>query len=183
LLVLNSFSLNDLYHSQKPFSIAIGEKSGLVVAHTHDLVVDIYDTGLRRVMRVDWQAEWFKAPSPEVPLPSDGVFDVPPDSRTLTSWQDAEGLLWLAAMVPSEQWKPGPTPSQVGRSGGVTQAMVDRPRFDTIVEVIDLALRRVLARQRYESINATFVDGYVLVAREAGDLTQRLAVSRLRLTR
>jgi hypothetical protein len=28
-LVLNSFSLNDLYHSQKPFSIAIGEKSGL----------------------------------------------------------------------------------------------------------------------------------------------------------
>jgi hypothetical protein len=29
LLVLNSFSLNDLYHSQKPFSIAIGEKSGL----------------------------------------------------------------------------------------------------------------------------------------------------------
>jgi hypothetical protein len=164
-------------------SLSVSPSGHLVVAHTHECVIDIYDGDLRRILRVGRQAEWFKPPSPNSPLPSDGVFNVPPDSRLLTSWQDAEGLLWLVGLTPSERWKPGPSPTEAGSSGGVTQALEDRPRFDTIVEVIDVALGRVLARQRWESIDATFVDGYVLTAREAGDLTRRLVVSRLRLER
>ena len=80
----------------------------------------------------------------------------------VTMWEDAQGLLWLLMWMPSPSWEAGP-PMARGRQMNpeARTTLSNRPRAETIIEVVDLERRRVLARSRLEhSPGFAFGGGY-----------------------
>ncbi len=162
-------------------SLSLGQKTGqLVVAHPNEFVIDLYDAKLQRVNRLERVAAWFEAPSPENPERSDGSSDVPPTSRVLTAWEDVTGLIWIVALVRSPEWQPRTL--RPGERLAPDSPLAARPRYETVIEVIDGAAKRVLARERSVR-KGHFSDGYEWQVLEAADGTQRLVGWRLRLQR
>lgn len=163
-------------------SLTVGQKTGrLVVAHTNSFIVDIYDAGMHQELRLERDASWFEAPSPDNPDRSDGRFDIPPTSRVLAAWEDVAGLIWIVALVRSTEWEP--RKPQPGEDMSPDSPLSTRPRYDTVVEVIDAAAKRVLARERTVRKGRHFSDGYEWQMIEAPDGTLRMVGWRLRLDR
>jgi len=162
-------------------SLSIGQRTGrLVVAHPNEFVVDLYDAALHRVLRLEREAAWFEAPSLNDPERSDGMFDVPPTSRVLAAWEDAAGLIWIVAIIRSKEWEPRTL--RPGERITPDSPLSTRPRYETVIEVIDIAAKRVLARERSVR-KGNFSDGYEWQLLEAADGTQRLVGWHLRLER
>lgn len=160
--------------------LSLGQKTGrLIVSHPNEFVIDVYDTKLERVMRLERQAAWFEGSSPDGRERSDGLFDVPPTSRVVRAWEDASGLIWMVVMVRAPEWEPRKPPAE--RITAESPIMT-RPRYETVIEVIDPASKRVLVRERSRE-RTEFRDGYAWAVREAPDGTQRRVGWRLRLER
>lgn len=92
--------------------------------------------------------------------------------------------LWIAARVPDPTWKDPDAPlraAERGRESASKPVPVDEydRRYDTIIEVLDVATGRVLVSQRFDAFIARFTDGGLLYdIQEAPSLLLRADVWR-----
>ncbi len=151
----------------------------LIVAPANAFVIDVYDANMDRTQRLERKATWFKGVAADGVGPSDGLFNVPPTSRVLAAWEGDRGVIWVAAVVADPQWEPRERPS-----GRVTPGspLFARPRFVTVIEAIDPASGRVLARDQSRD-RLEFYDGHAWQALEQPDGSLRFVCWRLRLER
>jgi hypothetical protein len=160
--------------------LTVGSSTGrLIVARRNEFVVEAYDMKLQRVMRLEREAPWFQGVEPAGSGPSDGLFEAAPTSRLVSAWEDARGLIWAVAVVRAPEWEPRARPSEPVKPGS---PLFSRPRFETVIEVIDPSARRVVARERTRE-RLEFRDGYVWQLREAPDGSQQYFCWSLRVER
>jgi hypothetical protein len=111
------------------------------------------------------EAPWF---------PPDGVHDEktfvlnPPPSVFEHVQLDSIGRVWAYSFVPDSTWQPGPPDgSAAGR----------RRTYDTMIEVIDVANRRVITRSRYDNRLSSVCGSsllYEVVETDLGDIRIRI---------
>lgn len=69
-------------------------------------------------------------------------FATPPQSEITGIWVDVEGLVWVVAWAPAEDWAPRPSADR-------TIDLADlHDLYDTIVEIIDPRESQVVVRRR-----------------------------------
>ncbi|MGH2396476.1 MAG: 6-bladed beta-propeller, partial [bacterium] len=159
----------------------------LLVARPYAFTIDVYASDLTKRMSIRRVADWI--PSQDQDLeeqPSDGVFDKPPTPMLQLIWEDEQGLLWLGMLEPSGSWRPGPPVEQMRKDQGLNQdtvrTLADRPRFETILEVVDLERQRVLARYSTgDPIGTHFGGGYFALRAEDSVGEPIIRISRVRL--
>jgi len=100
---------------------------------------------LRTINRnVEWFEPWFEPPA------RNAREQAPPPSP-IGVYQDSEGLLWTLVHVADENWRPLP-PGDVTEGGATITTMQQRNRLhDTIIEVIDPGLRRLVSSLRLDA--------------------------------
>ncbi len=157
---------------------------GFLAVHPYTFAFDLYSAAGDKVGSFVRVADWVPRSAP-TQLPSDGVFERPLDAFIMDVWSDANGLVWISALVPSNRWSPVPHPER-GRmpSRDSLFALAARPRAEAIVEVIDLQKQAVVARAKFDRpIGVVFADGYV--ARDEPDSADEplVRISRLQLQR
>lgn len=133
----------------------------LLVAEPFTFTIDVYRPDFTKKESITRTADWLPTRPPDA-RPSDGVFDKPFTPRLGGMWEDSGGLLWLYIAVPAPDWKPGPVADPHAMpSGGAYAALAARPRVQTMLEVIDVERRHVLARARLtKSPGLSFGQGY-----------------------
>ncbi len=157
----------------------------LLVARPYTFTIDVYAPDYDRKGSITRLAEWVPSKEPDED-PSDGVFDRPFTPRLMGIWEDEQGLLWLYMMLPSPAWRPGP-PMEQARKQGLSEetwrALGSRPRVETIIEVVDLATRQLLARTRIDGPAGTpFGGGYVARSEDSvGEPSLRISRVKLKL--
>lgn len=157
----------------------------LLVARPYSFTIDVYASDLTKKLSIARVADWILSQDPERE-PGDGVFDRPFTAQLSAIWEDAQGLLWLHMMVPSPAWRPGPSAPQEGieLNQEAVAALANRPRFETILEAVDLERQRVLARYRRDgSVGAPFGGGYLASSVEDSVGQPRVRISRVQLRR
>jgi hypothetical protein len=108
---------------------------------------------------------WFHDTSPA----DVGWVDRPPPPHTIAVREDAAGLLWVFVAVPSKEWRSAWPPIDRGvREIDTGQIAMDK-LFATMVEVLDPASERVIARQRFDvyAIDAVGTDALALYSTDA----------------
>lgn len=132
----------------------------VIVARPYEFTVDVYDRGLSQKREFVRVADWLPSRSLEN-APDDGVFDRPYTSRMRGVWEDAHGRIWLHFMLPSDSWQPHRRERSTRPSQQEILRLATRPRVETIVEVIDLQERHVVARWRSDApLGLPFGGGY-----------------------
>ncbi len=95
----------------------------------------------RLIDRLERAVDWA---SNKPPLSSDGV--PAPAPWLQAAHLDSLGRLWILAWIADRNWRSGIEVRRVAGEGGWEFRSIDPPRFqDTVVEVFDLPLKRVLA--------------------------------------
>jgi hypothetical protein len=161
---------------------------GLLVGRPFTFTIEVYGSDLAKVTSITRVDTWIPLHDPEE-MPSDGLFDKTPTPQLDAMWEDAQGLLWLDMVVPSPDWTPGPPREEVMRRQTATiretgQTLSSRPRYETIIEVVDVERRSVLARYRQDSsIGAPFGWGYFAHGVENSAGVPSLRISRVQLRR
>jgi hypothetical protein len=141
----------------------------------------VYSTDHAKKFSIARVADWIPSQNPEE-APSDGLFDEPPTPQLAAIWEDAQGLLWLFMLVPSRSWEPGPRMDQVTLNRETAHTLANRPRFETIIEVVDVERQRVLARSRLDgSVGTPFGGGYFALSVEESVGEPGLRISRVQL--
>jgi len=86
--------------------------------------------------------------------------------------EDEDGLLWVTAKVPSEDWESydGEIPSVIPRNMPPALAAYFANRWDTLIEVVDPAAGRVVARTRFEDNVIIPTDGSMYRWKQQNDL-------------
>ncbi|MEP6833447.1 MAG: hypothetical protein ABJB74_08635 [Gemmatimonas sp.] len=126
--------------------------------------VEIWDTTGTLVRRFDrvppWYRPWTEADKLANGEKTDrfpGIFGIHADAERL----------WIAARVPDPKWKqPAAQPSKDARGREILSKPIsvdenDR-RFDTVIEVLDMATGRVLVSQRFDALITQFTEGGLL---------------------
>ncbi|HEU0052773.1 MAG TPA: hypothetical protein VFQ39_06335 [Longimicrobium sp.] len=133
------------------------------------------DGGLRRTL--SREARWFQPWSgtdtrdPRTQRPPPAISSI---------HQDAAGRLWVSLRVADARWRPVPRPSR-GEGGLIGPAEADR-LFDSLIEVIDPAIGRVVARARNPGAPVSFLGGDLAYRRIAHpDGTLGAEILRVRL--
>lgn len=127
----------------------------------------------QRTVVVQRRAGWF----PSVERISRSKWSDPIFPGILSLYQDSTGLLWVLGRAPKENWRPSPE-----NYGSTLQT--DPLNFDTVIEVLDLNARRVLAIQRYPWVAHRFTEsGLVVSHRENTDGVVVADLWRVSLTR
>lgn len=128
--------------------LAPSRDGGFWVANTHKLQIDRYNRALTRTGQWTRDAEWLVPTREGSEGPSDGVHDRPPTSLISHIWEDAEGVLWVHFLVASPDWRPGPTVAQASKQKIDFLSLVQRPRYDSVLEAIDPQSMKVISRVR-----------------------------------
>jgi len=119
-------------------------EGGLLVAQPYRFSIDVYAADLRKGWSMSRATEWTPLQDPEEE-PSDGMYNRPPTPFLRAIWEEPIGSLWLLMFVPSKSWAAGPAQGELGARER-NQAAERGPRYDQIIEVVDLEHRQVLAR-------------------------------------
>lgn len=156
----------------------------VLVGRPFSFAIDVYDPDLRKSLSVVRVDDWIPSTDPDEE-PGDGAFDKPYSPRLLGIWEDAQGLLWLHMMLPSPKWKPQAPPSRGAHlSRQDLDQLARRPRVETVIEVVDLRRRRVVARSRFEgALGLPFGGGYVAQSIVDSTGNAALQISRFILNR
>jgi hypothetical protein len=127
----------------------------------------------QRTMVVHRRAGWF----PPVDRVSRSKWSDPIFPGILSLYQDSQGLLWVLGRVPKDRWRP--TPENYGLT-----LQTDPLNYDTVIEVLDVKARRLLASPRYPWVAHRFTEsGLVVSHRENADGILVAALWRVSLTR
>lgn len=148
--------------------------------------VEIWDTAGTLVRQFDripaWYHPWTEAEKLGRNYQTDGF------SVIVGVYGDGQQL-WITARVPDPKWKSTDAPLQAAKPGRETAVKpipveeYDR-RFDTIIEVLDVATGRVLVSQRFDAFVPQFTaDGLLYDIREAPSLLLRADVWRPEIVR
>ena len=152
----------------------------LLVARPFLFTIDVYSSDHAKKLSITRVADWIPSQDPEE-APSDGLFDEPPTPRLVAIWEDAQGLLWLTMLVPSRLWKPGPR-REVTMSRETLHTLATRPRFETIIEAVDVDRQRILARSRLNSsVGTSLGGGYLALSVEDSVGEPSIRISRVQL--
>jgi hypothetical protein len=152
-----------------------------LVARPYSFTIDVYASDHAKKLSITRVADWIPSQDPEE-APSDGLFDKPPTPQLTAIWEDAQGLLWLSMVAPSRSWRPGPPREQVTLSRETAYTLANRPRFETIIEVVDVERQGVLARSRLDgSVGTPFGGGYLALSVEDSVGEPGLRISRVQL--
>jgi hypothetical protein len=148
--------------------------------------VEIWDTTGSLVRRLDRTPDWYR-PWTEA--------DKLARARQMAGFPVIEGVyadgqrLWVAARVPDSQWRepraqsPAPERGREIAIPPVPVAQYDR-RYDTVIEVLDVATGRVLVSQRFDAYVSQFTEGGFLYSiREAPSFLLRIDVWRPEIVR
>lgn len=157
---------------------------GVVVAHPYSFRLDLYGPGQVSPTVVRLAAEWAPT-SPLRSAPSDGLLGQPYTPQIAALWEDANGRLWLEMDVPASDWKPGPSSYEALNqlSESERTAVLTRPRLETIIEVVDLDKREVIARSKFRgALGAPVGGGYWATSQESSVGEPSLRLTRFRLT-
>jgi hypothetical protein len=121
-------------------------------------------------------AEWFPPYDTRPPLSRDN----PPHPEVIDVAMDHRGWLWTIIRVADRRWRRGLEP---GPEGGFV-AEREEDVYDTIIEIIDLARRRIVASGRFPQALRPFVEpehDYAFSYRTENDIP-RIDVWRVRLS-
>ena len=131
----------------------------LLVARRYAPVIDVYAPDLTKKYSITRAADWFPERERQAE-PSDGAFEEPFSPNLVGIWEDGRGRLWLQMLAPSPAWEPRKKPARY--TVQAYRAVAARPRIETIIEVLDIDRRRVLARARIEGgVGATLGGGFI----------------------
>lgn len=156
----------------------------LLVSHPYTFSLAVISPDLTTSLMVERRDTWIPTAPPSIL--SDGVFESPLTPRVLRIWEDADGLLWSYAIVPSENWAPGPTAPKPGEAIPPTEylALAKRPRVTSILDVIDLHKREIVAQYRQEGgIGYHLGGGYFARPVEKGEEGEAMQIVRAELKR
>jgi len=154
----------------------------LLVAQVFTFAVDVYRSDLTGKSSFRRVGDLIPSQPPEA-APSDGLFDTPATPQLRMLWEDAQGLVWLGTVVASPLWKPGPSPEQGRRMNQQTLlTLAERPRFDIVIEVLDMEKQRVLARSHLNGPAGTpFGGGYLAKSLQSSKGELGVRISRVSL--
>ncbi len=157
-----------------------GRQNGeLLVARPYSLTIDVYTSDLTKKGSITRVADWFPSREPEGE-PSDGLFDEPLTPRLMAIWEDGRGLLWFEVVVPSPSWTPKRRVADLSKEAYAK--LGSRPRFETIIEVLDVERRRVLARSRFnDHVGVAFGRGFYATPVEDSIGEPHLRISHIEL--
>ena len=156
----------------------------LIAVGPYSKTIDVYSTTLaeRRGFRRD--AEWLSGPEP-TKQPSDGLFEERFTPRINAVWEDDQGLVWTVTAVPSPLWTPRPPLAKLGNlNRAAISRLSNRPRTDTVIELLDLRQRVVVARTRIAGrIGAAFGGGYFARRDTTSAGEERVVITQVHLKR
>lgn len=135
----------------------------LLVGRRFAPIIDIYGPDFIKRGSIRRVADWFPEQEPQE-KPGDGVFDKPISPSLEGMWEDVRGRLWLQMLVASPDWTPRQEPARFSLQDYRT--LGERPRAQTIIEVVDEEHWRVLARSRIEggigvALGGGFIADYI----------------------
>lgn len=108
---------------------------------------------LLRVLRRN--ADWFRPADQRAWMSGQS----PPGASINGLRQDGEHLLWVIGMAAAREWKPLPARKPAGREIPVPGFFVVQDQFDSVIELIDLRRRRVVASRRLPDLIWVSSDG------------------------
>jgi hypothetical protein len=111
-------------------------------AWAYGYVLTQFNLAGRPVRALARQPEWFREPS----QPGIGTPTTPPPSRVADVAQDAQGFLWVFIRVPAKKWKAAWPSLPPGTREISTRRIAMQDLYDTVVEVIDARMARVVSR-------------------------------------
>ncbi|MCC7003041.1 MAG: hypothetical protein IT357_12865 [Gemmatimonadaceae bacterium] len=115
-------------------------------------VIHRWDADGRPLRNYVGHSSWFtagegdRAPSPHE-KPSTELQDV---------WEDANGLLWVIALIEDPNWARALGPERIIEGRSASEILRRDRYYDTMIEVIDTKTWRVISRQRFD-LPATYV--------------------------
>jgi hypothetical protein len=159
---------------------ARGPSAVFAVTKYTDYVVTRWDTAGRML----WELRRDAALFPKKPTWTMGSSRVPPDSRMAAAWYDGRRYLWTFAHVAAPDWQevrraflaqnppvpPPPGSGRATRSAPASQTVSAHSLYHTLIEVIDVESRTLVASRRYPGyVVSTLPDGRVIAYRESAD--------------
>lgn len=154
--------------------IGPGARGMVWSARVNEYRLELYDTSgewrMSLVRRPSWFEPWITRGNPNQQRPLALIRGV----------RQVGERLWVLVHVPDARWEPRP-PTQCGGPGMLCTADADWERiYDTVVEIIDLPTRRVVASTRVPQRLLGFAgDGVVASYEEDADGNPRYAIWRL----
>lgn len=158
--------------------LASAGEQHLWAAHMNRYRIDLWSTDGSLLKTIERSGTWFE--------PWEGIdpgepFFARPKPRILSMFEDSTGNLWTSLLVPSDDWEPSPRGSSLFGPGGPTVAALE-PKWDSVIEVIDLESGRLRYAARLQGLAFQFIgSGLAYRPREAPDGTHYLQVVRMRL--
>jgi hypothetical protein len=176
------------YHRDRSWEAARALSSdplgGLFIVDPFNFRISRFDAGLAERARYVRTGNEFGQPLRTGESPEGGLFDSPFTPRIIGVWAEASDLLWVVFAVASSKWQPMPRVTGPIASKKVEATYLSRPTIDSVIEVIDLRQKSVLARLRVDGFFGDVVDtGYVLSYAEGSDGKGEHVLKRVRLTR
>lgn len=159
--------------------LSTGAGGIVYAAHLVKYEIDVFRPNLTRSMKFTRAVDWFPA-FRGAQRPSDGVLMERPVAKVSRIWEDTQGRLWVMVFVPSAKWRPMPRPTRPLRPG---DEQILRPRYDIMIEVLDLPGRRMLVSQRFDgTLGVPFGDGFLAARSVQPNGEVHVSVSQLTIT-
>lgn len=134
--------------------------------------VEQWDIAGRRRLTLRFSAPWFPTTSAEADL-HESPAQVRPLPRLSGIWEDSQGRIWVAVLVPDAAWHAtGTVSSARGEGSGAKPTPVADwgKYFDTIIEVFDLRQTAAIASARFPEVLSGFShEGLLTHLRESDD--------------
>jgi hypothetical protein len=148
-------------------------RSGEVwVGYVNEYRIDRWTLNGRMTASVVRNADWFR---PWTGRLSGAPMSVPPRPALLGLHEDASGNLWVTSLVASTQWQP--------QASHVPSRTLDRTKtYDTVLEVIDLNRRGIIATFRHPGQLYLLGNDMAYSRREDSDGIILIDVWRVRIT-
>lgn len=176
--LLRRFGVNETYSFNEPWRVerALSARSdGSVLAlNAYANTLEQYDTRGELAATYIRRAPWLNGSDPNRE-PSGGYADKRPSVVGKAVWEDSAGFVWIATLVPAPNWKPVTPGSEIP---------APQDRFSTVVEVIDLQKRQVVAVDTMPHMVVGLANkGYIATYDEKPDGTPVVHVWKLNLLR
>ena len=159
--------------------LLVRSNGDLIVARQWTFETDVYSPSLVKKQSFVREADWAPRGAPQ-DEPSDGVYERPLTPQVLAMWEDADHLVWFQSLIPSRAWRAGPRMSPATTMPDSFATLAGRPRYETVLEAVDLRLGRVVTRlQTNQPLGRSLGGGYL--ARTVQDSAGNPSVEVLRV--
>ena len=163
--------------------LVLRSNGDLLVARPWTFEIEAFGKTLARKQQIRRVADWIPTHGPVGP-PDDGVFDRQLTPQLQAMWEDSEGVMWLHMVVPSPSWKPQPQDKSVKMTEELFATLAGRPRFQAILEAVDLERGIVLARSRSDvAVGMSLGGGYFARRTEDSAGNPSAVITRVQLKR